>query len=104
MKRVAKMNNMCYDHLKPVLLRNQQAMIFVHSRGETFVTAEEMIVIAQSRGDLKSLFIDSQKVSHKTAYQCSEAQRCLYGLSCCSTMPETHQTHSPSNFRTTPST
>lgn len=48
-KRVAKFDTVCYDHVQAALHAGHQAMIFVHSRGETKTAADALLRIAQDR-------------------------------------------------------
>eukprot|EP00735_Rhodelphis_limneticus_P001287 TRINITY_DN11874_c0_g1::TRINITY_DN11874_c0_g1_i1::g.16521::m.16521 TRINITY_DN11874_c0_g1::TRINITY_DN11874_c0_g1_i1::g.16521 ORF type:complete len:277 (-),score=78.16,sp/Q9FNQ1/DEXHE_ARATH/63.24/9e-104,sp/Q9FNQ1/DEXHE_ARATH/36.59/2e-33,DEAD/PF00270.24/8.2e-26,DEAD/PF00270.24/3.9e+03,ResIII/PF04851.10/3.9e-09,ResIII/PF04851.10/4.1e+03,SNF2_N/PF00176.18/0.00013,AAA/PF00004.24/0.034,AAA/PF00004.24/8,AAA_19/PF13245.1/0.015,AAA_19/PF13245.1/3.2e+03,AAA_22/PF13401.1/0.034,AAA_11/PF13086.1/0.038,YdfZ/PF len=50
MKRLVKMNQVCYDKLIQRIEQGYQVMIFVHSRNDTAKTARTMLEIAQQAG------------------------------------------------------
>eukprot|EP01053_Blabericola_migrator_P000612 Blabericola_migrator_1__611@NODE_114_length_13851_cov_137_870429_g102_i0_p1_GENE_NODE_114_length_13851_cov_137_870429_g102_i0NODE_114_length_13851_cov_137_870429_g102_i0_p1_ORF_typecomplete_len2172_score419_16Sec63/PF02889_16/1_8e58Sec63/PF02889_16/2_6e55DEAD/PF00270_29/3_5e26DEAD/PF00270_29/1_9e03DEAD/PF00270_29/3_7e24Helicase_C/PF00271_31/5_8e13Helicase_C/PF00271_31/7_6e03Helicase_C/PF00271_31/1e14ResIII/PF04851_15/1e12ResIII/PF04851_15/2_3e12AAA_19/PF13245_6/1_2e05AAA_19/PF13245_6/0_00062AAA_ len=62
-KQSTAMVNETYLKIRNVLKEGLQSMVFVHSRGDTFVTAEQIINLAQTRQDLQKLFVNSSRTS-----------------------------------------
>jgi superfamily II DNA/RNA helicase len=59
MKRVQKYNDLAYERCLEAVRDGHQAMVFVHSRSDTYATAEAISEIANKKGD--SSFFDCEK-------------------------------------------
>lgn len=48
-----RLNELCYEKLKPIIYAGGQGMVFVHSRGDTLTTAERLLEMVQLKNDMK---------------------------------------------------
>jgi len=58
-RRLHRMNELCYEKIKAAISSGHQAMVFVHSRGDTYTAAKALMEIASAKGDLER-FLDHE--------------------------------------------